>query len=159
MFVAYGIDELKASAGRHLGYSDWMEISQDRADAFAAITGGHQWAHAEADPSGSIPCARPIVPGYLALSLIIPLWKQVLRLEGVKMGLNYGLNRLRFPAPIPVRSRIRLGATLFEVRDVPGGADALVDAVIERADHDQPGMVAQVIFRYYIGSNGSPPTS
>lgn len=148
--IVNGLDELKAKAGENLGYSDWLQVTQDRVDTFADATNDHQWIHVNIERASSGPFGGPIAHGYLTLSLLIPLWSQILELRGIRMAVNYGLNKVRFPAPVPVGSKIRLGATLAEVRDVPGGVEAVIDAVFERDGGDKPVCVAQAVHRYYV---------
>jgi len=147
--IVNGIDELKAKAGEHLGHSEWLEVSQDRINTFADATDDHQWIHTDPERAAAGPYGTTIAHGYLTLSLLIPLWSELLEVRGVKMNINYGLNKVRFPAPVPVGSKIRLGATLAAVNDIPGGTEAVVDAVIERAGGDKPVCVAQGIYRFY----------
>ena len=126
-----GLGELKVRAGQHLGYTSWLQVDQDRINTFADATGDHQWIHVDVERSRSGPFGGPIAHGYLTLSLLVPLWNELVEVRDVTMAVNYGLNKVRFPAPLPVGSKIRLGATLAAIVDVPGGVDALVDAVIE----------------------------
>jgi acyl dehydratase len=147
--IVHGFDGLKARIGQHLGYSDWLEVTQDRINMFADATRDHQWIHIDVERAKSGPFGGPIAHGYLTLSLVIPLWTEVLEVRGVTMGVNYGLNRVRFPAPLPAGAKIRLGATLAALTEVPGGAEALVDAVIESDAAAKPVCVAQVVYRYY----------
>ncbi len=147
--IVSGIDELKARAGEHLGYSEWLEVTQDRINTFADATDDHQWIHTDPERAAAGPYGTTIAHGYLTLSLLIPLWSELLEVQGVKMSINYGLNKVRFPAPVPVGSKIRLGATLAAVNDIPGGAEAVVDAVIECEGGAKPACVAQAIYRFY----------
>jgi acyl dehydratase len=147
--IVNGIDELKAKAGEHLGYSEWLAVTQDRITTFADATNDHQWIHTDPQRASAGPYGTTIAHGYLTLSLLIPLWGEVLEVTGVTMKINYGLNKVRFPAPVPAGSKIRLGATLAAVNDIPGGAEAVVDAVIEREGGDKPVCVAQGIYRFY----------
>src|SRR6266702_488136 len=111
-----GLDEIRALAGQDLGVSSWTDIPQSRVDAFADA----------------------IAHGYLTLAMLIPLWSEILEMKGIGMAVNYGLNRVRFPAPVPAGSRIRLGASLREVTEVPGGIQTLVDFVVRCDDVDKP---------------------
>jgi acyl dehydratase len=147
--IVSGIDELKARAGEHLGHSEWLEVTQDRINTFADATDDHQWIHTDPERASAGPYGTTIAHGYLTLSLLIPLWSELLEVQGVKMSINYGLNKVRFPAPVPVGSKIRLGATLAAVNDIPGGAEAVVDAVIECEGGAKPACVAQAIYRFY----------
>jgi len=147
--IVHGLDELKARTGKHLGYSDWLEVTQDRINMFADATDDHQWIHVDVERAKSGPFGGPIAHGYLTLSLLVPLWTELLEVRDIAMGVNYGLNKVRFPAPLPAGAKIRLGATLAAVTDVPGGVEALADAVIESDAAAKPVCVAQVVYRYY----------
>ena len=126
-----GIDGLKAAVGKHVGYSDWHEITQDRINAFAEATGDHQWIHVDPEKAKDGPFGRTIGHGYLTLSLAPWLMSEVLQVTGMAMGLNYGLNKLRFPNPVPVGAKLRMGAALASVEDVGGGG---VQAAIDLTD-------------------------
>ena len=145
-----GVDELKAHAGADLGRTDWMPITQDRVNAFADATDDHQWIHVDLEAAKAGPFGGTIAHGYLTLSLVVPLFSQLLSVQGVRMGINYGLNRVRFPAPVPVGSRIRLAGSLASVRDMPGDAvQAVVDFTVEIEGGTKPACVAQALFLYY----------
>ena len=144
-----GLGELKVLVGQHLGYSGWLQVDQDRINTFADATGDHQWIHVDVERSRSGPFGGPIAHGYLTLSLLVPLCNELAEVRGITMAVNYGLNKVRFPAPLPAGSKIRLGATLAAVVDVPGGVDALIDAVIESDASAKPVCVAQAVQRYY----------
>src|SRR3954451_11304877 len=118
--VLNGIDEVRKAVGNHLGYSDWLEISQERVNQFAEATGDHQWIHVDVERAATGPFGGPIAHGYLTLSLVIPLFGEILTITGIKMGINYGLDKVRFPNPVRVGSKIRLGAKVVSVEDVPG---------------------------------------
>jgi acyl dehydratase len=148
--IVNGLEELKDKAGQDLGHSRWMEVPQDRINAFADATDDHQWIHVDAERAAAGPFGETIAHGYLTLSLVIPLWSDLLEVKGVGMGVNYGLNRVRFPAPVPSGSKIRLSASLTEVTDVPGGGvQALVDFVVHCDRAGKPVCVAQAVYRYY----------
>jgi len=147
--VVNGLDELRGLAGQHLGYGEWLAVTQDRVNRFADATDDHQWIHVDVERAKSGPFGGTIAHGFLTLSLLITLWTDLLELRDIGMAVNYGLNRVRFPAPVPVGSRIRLGATLASVTDVQGGVEAVIDAVIEREGSEKPVCVAQVVHRYY----------
>jgi acyl dehydratase len=145
-----GLDEIKALAGQHLGYSEWWEITQDRVNKFADATDDHQWIHVDPERAKTGPFGGPIAHGYLTLSLLIPLWSEILQIEGIKMAVNYGLNRVRFTAPVPVGAKIRLGTKLADVKEVSGGGvEALVEAVVEVEGAAKPAVVAEAVYRYY----------
>jgi acyl dehydratase len=147
-------DELRAAVGEELGTSDWLEIDQKRIDLFAEATGDHQWIHTDPERAAGGPFGSTIAHGYLTLSLLPLLTPQVLAVEGVRMGVNYGTNKVRFPAPVPVGSRLRASARLAGVTDVAalGGGAAVqltVLVTIEREDGDKPVCVAESVSRYY----------
>jgi acyl dehydratase len=144
-----GLDGLAVLVGQHLGYSDWHEITQEQVNRFADATGDHQWIHVDVERAKAGPFGRPIAHGYLTLSLAPVLLGEVLSVRGVSMGVNYGLNRLRFPAPVPVGSRLRVGAVLLEVEQIPGGAQATLRATFETEGSTKPSCVADLVFRYY----------
>src|SRR5918992_5360755 len=108
-----GLDELKKLAGSDLGTSEWIEITQQRIDTFADATGDHQWIHVDVERARTGPFGGTIAHGYLTLALVIPLWSEILRVDGVALALNYGLNRVRFPAPVPVGAKLRLRARVI----------------------------------------------
>jgi acyl dehydratase len=145
-----GLDELKAHAGADLGRTEWMPVTQERVNAFADATGDHQWIHVDVEAAKAGPFGGTIAHGYLTLSLAVPLFGQLLTVQGVRMGINYGLNRVRFPAPVPVGRRIRLAGSIASVEEVPGNAvQALVDFTVEIEGADKPACAAQALFRYY----------
>ncbi|HEX6487772.1 MAG TPA: MaoC family dehydratase [Candidatus Dormibacteraeota bacterium] len=145
-----GIEELKQRVGDHLGYSDWLEVTQERVNEFADATGDHQWIHVDPERAKAGPFGGPIAHGYLTLSLAVPLFAQVMRVDGIRMGINYGLNKVRFPSPVPVGSKLRVGATLNKVEDVEGGAQATVGLTFELEGKEKPACVAEAIYRYYV---------
>jgi acyl dehydratase len=144
-----GIPALKDHVGQHLGYSDWVTVTQDQVNQFADATGDHQWIHIDPERAAKGPFGGPIAHGYLTLSLAPMLLEQIFRVGGISMGVNYGLNKLRFPAPVPVGSKVRLGATLADAEEISGGAQVTIDMVIEVEGAPKPSCVAQGIFRYY----------
>ena len=141
--------ELPALKGTELGTSDWVEVTQDRVNTFADATDDHQWIHVDVvRAKAESPFGGPIGHGYLTLSLLIPMGSQVLTVTDSSMAVNYGLNKVRFPAPVPVGSKIRLTATLADVEEVPGGLQVTFAAVIERERSDKPVCVAEPVFRF-----------
>ena len=144
-----GLDELKSMVGQHLGYSDWHEVTQEQVNLFAEATGDHQWIHVDPERAKAGPFGAPIAHGYLTLSLAPMLLGSVLRVDGISMGVNYGLNKLRFPAPVKVGSKLRLGATLAAVEEIAGGAQYTVDLAFETEGSDKPSCVAQAVYRVY----------
>jgi acyl dehydratase len=143
------IGGLKDHVGEHLGWTDWREISQERVNQFAEATDDHQWIHVDPERAASGPFGQTIAHGYLTLSLVAPMMFELLQVEGVSMGINYGLDRVRFPAPVPVGSRIRAGAELAEVTDVAGGVQSKVVVTFEVENGDKPACVAEVLVRHY----------
>ena len=142
-------DELVAAVGQEVGVSDWIGIDQKRIDLFAEATGDHQWIHVDPEKAAAGPFGAPIAHGYLTLSLFIPLFTELLDVEGVSTKVNYGLNKVRFPAPVKVGSRIRLAARLASVEDVPGGVQIAVDGTIEIDGGPKPAAVLQSLSRFY----------
>ncbi len=142
--------ELKNAIGKHLGYSEWLEVSQERIDQFAEATGDHQWIHVDPERARKGPFGTTIAHGYLTLSLVSCLLPTIVQVRGVAMGVNYGADRLRFPAPVPVGSKIRAGAELVEAGDTKDGAiQAKVRVTIEVEGKDRPACVVDSLSRYY----------
>jgi acyl dehydratase len=144
-----GIDGLRERVGSHLGYSGWHQVTQEQVNTFADATGDHQWIHVDVERAKQGPFGGPIAHGYLTLSLGPLLIPQIVRVEGVAMTVNYGLNRVRFPAPVPVGSKVRAGITLAQLEDIAGGAQVTMDVVYELEGGEKPVCVAQIVFRYY----------
>jgi acyl dehydratase len=144
-----GIDGLKAMVGQHLGYSEWHEVTQEQVNLFADATGDHQWIHVDVERAKSGPFGGPIAHGYLTLSLAPMLLAEIQHVDGVAMGVNYGLNKLRFPSPVPVGSKVRAGAELAAVEDVAGGVQVTMTATFEIEGGTKPVCVAEILFRYY----------
>jgi len=145
-----GIDELKKLAGSDLGTSAWIDVTQERINTFADATGDHQWIHVDPEKAAEGPFGAPIAHGYLTLSLFIPLFTELLDVQGVTTKVNYGLNKVRFPSPVKVGSKIRLVARLAEVEDVPGGVQITVDGTIEIEGGTKPAAVLQSLSRFYV---------
>ncbi|WP_328844214.1 MaoC family dehydratase [Streptomyces sp. NBC_00258] len=148
--TAHGIDELKKLAGSDLGTSEWIEVTQERINTFADATGDHQWIHVDEEKAKEGPFGAPIAHGYLTLSLFIPLFTELLDVQGVTTKVNYGLNKVRFPSPVKVGSRIRLVGRLADVEDVPGGVQITVDGTIEIEGAPKPAAVLQSLSRFYV---------
>jgi acyl dehydratase len=148
--VVHTVEELRGLVGADLGSSNWVEIDQARIDTFADATEDHQWIHVDPERAQAGPFGTPVAHGYLTLSLLIPMWSEILDVKEVTSRVNYGLGKVRFPAPVPVNSKIRMKATLVSVEDVPGGVQLTIDAVLEREGGDKPVCVAQPIFRFYV---------
>jgi acyl dehydratase len=141
--------ELPGLVGQELGASDWHEVTQESVNLFAEATGDHQWIHVDVERAkAESPFGGPIAHGYLTLSLLIPMWSQVLTVTDTTMAVNYGLNKVRFPAPVPVGSKVRLTATLTDVEEIKGGYQLTVAAVIEREGADKPVCIAEPVFRF-----------
>ncbi len=151
--------ELKAAVGKHLGYSDWLEISQDRIDRFAEATGDHQWIHVDPERAKSGPFGTTIAHGYLTQSLVNHFLPQIVEVRGISMGINYGADRLRFPAPVPVNSRVRGGAELLEVEEIKGTDQTKVRVTVEIQGSERPACVIDTISRYYPKDSATSTTS
>ncbi|MFG3117690.1 MaoC family dehydratase [Streptomyces sp. NPDC048197] len=147
--TVHGIDELKKLAGSDLGTSEWIAVTQERIHTFADATGDHQWIHVDREKAAAGPFGAPIAHGYLTLSLFIPLFTELLDVQGVTTKVNYGLNKVRFPAPVKAGSRIRLAGRLAEVEDVAGGVQITVDGTIEIEGGTKPAAVLQSLSRFY----------
>lgn len=143
-------EELRAGVGEPLGHSDWLEIEQKRIDLFADATGDHQWIHVDPERAASGPFGTTIAHGYLTLSLLPTFVPQILRVEGMRMGINYGTNKVRFPAPVPVGSRLRATAVLTEVEEVGGGVQVTAKVTVECEGGDKPVCVAESVSRYFF---------
>jgi acyl dehydratase len=140
------VEELRAAVGQQLGWTDWLEVEQKRIDLFAEATGDHQWIHVDPERAASGPFGTTIAHGFLTLSLT----PQLLRVEGVRMGVNYGVNKVRFPASVPVGSRLRATALIAEVTEAGGGVQLVTRVTIEREGGDKPVCVAETVARYYL---------
>ena len=142
--------ELPSLKGSVLGTSEWFEISQERVNTFADATDDHQWIHVDVErASRESPFGGPVGHGFLTLSLFVPMFSQVLIVTDAAMAVNYGLNKVRFPAPVPVGSKIRLAATLVDVREITGGLMLTVGGVVEREGSDKPVCVLEALMRFY----------
>jgi len=148
--VISGADELKGLVGEHLGYSDYIEITQERVNQFAEATGDHQWIHVDVERAKKGPFGGPIAHGYLTLSLGPVLYPQVVRIDGFSMGVNYGGNKVRFPSPVPVGASVRLGVKLLGVEDIAGGIQSTMEFTFECEGASKPSCVAEIIFRSYV---------
>lgn len=142
--------ELLSLEGKDLGHSEWLEVDQARVDAFAETTLDRQWIHVDPERAAKeSPFGGTIAHGYLTLSLVPYLYHQIIDVPGAKMTINYGLNKVRFPAPVPVGSRIRLGLTVAGVEEIKGGVQCIYQGVVEIDGQEKPAMVAELVFRYY----------
>ena len=145
MRVFANLDELRAVKGERLGVSEWHTVDQKQVDLFADATGDHQWIHVDRERAAAGPFGATIAHGYLTLSLLPTLTKEIYRVDGLKMGINYGSDRVRFPTPVRVGSRVRASAELVDVVDTPQGARATVRATIEIEGEDKPACVADTL--------------
>ena len=150
--IVEGVEGVQGLVGQQLGHSDWVEITQEMVDTFADATGDHQWIHVDPERAkAESPFGGPIGHGYLTLSLLIPMWSQVLTVSDATMGVNYGLNKVRFPAPVPVGSKVRARVTLQDVEEVAGGLQNTFAVTIEREGGDKPVCIAEPVYRFYGG--------
>jgi acyl dehydratase len=149
--VINGLDELKGKIGEELGVSEWHDVTQERVDAFAEATEDHQWIHVDPDRAKETPFGGTIAHGLYTLSLGPKFSYATFTIEGIAFGLNYGYNKVRFPAPLPVGSKVRMRATLSEVTDIPGGVQIVVTQTFEREGGDKPVCVAESVSRVYAG--------
>lgn len=140
---------LQAWIGQEVALSDWVLVDQARIDRFAEATGDHQWIHVDPERAASGPFGAAIAHGYLTLSLIPALIGQIFLVENLTFGVNYGCNKVRFAAPVPAGSRIRLGVTVASVEEIADGVQVVLDSILEVEDAEKPSCVAQVVYRYY----------
>jgi acyl dehydratase len=151
MLTISGIDELRAKVGEELGVSEWLEVTQDAINAFADATGDHQWIHVDPERAAETPWGSTIAHGLYTLSIGPKFTFDMFTIEGFAFGLNYGYNKVRFPAPLPVDSRVRMRATLSSVDDVPGGVQLTITQTFEREGEQKPVCVAEAVSRMYTG--------
>jgi acyl dehydratase len=142
------LDDLASFIGKEFGTSSWVDVDQARINGFAHATDDHQWIHVDVDRAKDGPFGETIAHGYLTLSLLIPMWTNILEVRDVHTKVNYGLNKVRFPSPVPSGSKIRAHATLTRFEAIPGGAQLTIDILVERQGGDKPACVAQLVFRY-----------
>jgi acyl dehydratase len=145
------IEALNGLSGEHLGYSEYMDVSQERVNEFAEATGDFQWIHIDVEKANAGPFGGPIAHGYLTLSLGPVLLPQAFTVGGIAMGVNYGANKVRFIAPVKVGSQIRAGFKLLTVEDTAGGARVTLEATFECEGASKPSCVAEVIYQYFAG--------
>jgi acyl dehydratase len=145
-----GPDGIRAAVGRHLGYSDWLLIEQDRVNQFAEATGDHQWIHVDVERAKTGPFGGPIAHGYLTMSLSNYFLPQIVEVQGFSAGINYGVDKVRFPSPVLVGSRIRAGAEVVSVTDVPGGVQTTMKITIEIDGSDRPACVIESLSRWLV---------
>jgi acyl dehydratase len=150
MRIFNGPDELRAAAGTNVGVSEWVTVDQKQVDLFADATSDHQWIHVDPEKAKAGPFGTTIAHGFLSLSLLVPLVSQVYRIEGVKMGINYGLNKVRFTSPVPVGSRVRANVDIVEVTDVKDALQVTQKVTIELEGSQRPALVAEWVGRQYF---------
>jgi len=151
MLTLSGLDEVKQHVGKELGVSEWHEVTQERINAFADATGDHQWIHVDPERAKETPFGGTIAHGYYTLGLGPMFSYSMFSVEGFAFGVNYGVNRVRFPAPLPVGSKVRMRATLASVDDVPGGAQISITQTFETDSGDKPVCVAESLSRVFTG--------
>ena len=145
MRIFANLAEVADAKGEHLGFSDWHTITQDQVNLFADATGDHQWIHVDTERAAQGPFGGTIAHGFLTLSLIPMLSKQVYRIDGVTMGINYGSNKVRYPATVPVGSRVRAGVQLVDVAEAKQGKQLVFGNTIEIEGSDKPACVAETV--------------
>jgi acyl dehydratase len=141
--------DLIAAVGTVLGTSDWLEIDQQRINLFADATGDHQWIHVDPERAKDGPFGKCIAHGYLTLSLVNLFLPQIVEVQGIAMGVNVGCDRIRFPAPVPVGSRVRGVGELLSIEEIKGGVQSVVRVTVEIEGNDRPACVADTISRYF----------
>lgn len=141
-------DELLGAVGRELGHSDWLTIEQDRIDQFAEATGDHQWIHVDPAAAADGPFGATIAHGYLTLALTNQFLPEIMRVDGASMGVNYGTNKVRFPQPVTVGSRVRAGAVVTEADEIAGGVQVVVTITVEIDGQAKPACVVESVSRF-----------
>ncbi len=141
--------DLKDMVGKHLGYSEWLTMEQDRINQFAEATGDHQWIHVDVERAKKGPFGAPIAHGYLTLSLVSNFLMQIVEVRGFEFAVNYGTNKVRFPAPVKVGSRIRGGAEVVSVEEAKGGIQSVVRVTVEVEGGDRPACIAETVSLYF----------
>jgi acyl dehydratase len=146
-----GLDGLRQAEGEVLGTSEWHDVTQKDIDDFADATGDHQWIHVDPERAKDTPFGGTIAHGYYTLSLAPMLSNEIFSMDGFAFAVNYGLNRVRFPAPVPVGSKVRASAKVAKLEDVPGGAQMTLELTFEREGGEKPVCVAETLVRVYEG--------
>jgi acyl dehydratase len=147
--VLDGLDAVRAAVGTHLGTSDWTEVTQDRVQLFADATGDHQWIHTDVERAqAESPFGGPIAHGYLTLAMTNEFLPRVVEVRGVSVGVNYGVDKVRFPAPVPVGARVRAHVELVAVDDVPGGVQTTMRITVEVEGSGKPACVVDALSRF-----------
>jgi acyl dehydratase len=149
MLTLTGVDEIRARVGSELGVSDWHEVTQDSINEFARATGDDYWIHLDPERAAETPFGGTIAHGYYTLSLGPMFTYAMFALEGFALGVNYGVNRVRFPAPMPVGGRVRMSAKLLSAEEVPGGLQLTVEQTFEREGGEKPVCVAEALTRVF----------
>lgn len=150
--VVRGPDDLHALVGEDIGISSWVGLTQDQINGFADLTGDHQWIHTDPERAAGGPFGTTIAHGYLTLSLLVPLLEEILVLENRTSSVNYGLDKVRFPAPVPAGSRVRMSATLVEADDIESGVQVKIDCVFEVDGQERPACVARAVLRHHFAT-------
>jgi len=148
--TAVGIEGVRSLAGHHLGYSDWRAITQHQVNLFADATGDHQWIHVDPERAAQGPFGGPIAHGYLTMSLTPSFLDEIIDVQGFGMGVNYGCDKVRFPSPVRVGAKLRCGAVLDTVVDVPGGVQLSLTLTFEVEGSEKPVCVAAIVVRHYV---------
>jgi acyl dehydratase len=149
MTTTIGYDQLAGLAGADLGCTGYRTVTQEQVDLFADATDDHQWIHVDPERASGGPFGAPIAHGFLTLSLAVPFWTELLEVKGVSTKVNYGLDKVRFPAPVTVGSRVRMRAAIAEVTEVAGGYQITVDQTIEIEGVPKPAVVVRGLYRFY----------
>jgi acyl dehydratase len=150
MLTLTGLDEVKSHVGKELGVSDWLEVTQQTINRFAEVTGDDQWIHLDVERAKQSPIGGTIAHGYYVLSLAPRFSYDMFTFEGFGYGLNYGLNRVRFPAPMPIGGKVRMRARLMAVDEIPGGAQITIELTFELEGSEKPVCVAESLARVYL---------
>jgi acyl dehydratase len=149
MTTTVNYSDIPGLVGTDLGWSGWLDVTQDRIDTFADATDDHQWIHTDPERAKDGPFGGPIAHGFLTLSLAVLFWTELLEVEGVATKVNYGLDKVRFISPVPVGSRMRMNAVIADVEEVRGGYQITVDQTIEVEGGEKPAVVARGLYRFY----------
>lgn len=148
MRIFSNLSELKAAHGTHLGFTEWRAVTQEQVDLFADATGDHQWIHVDAERAAKGPFGGTIAHGFLSLSMLPVMMGELIRVDGLAMGINYGLNKVRFPAPVPVGARIRAGGEIADLTDTAQGVLGTLKMTIEVDGVAKPACVAEQLILY-----------
>ncbi|WP_127129645.1 MaoC family dehydratase [Georgenia sp. SYP-B2076] len=149
MTTTVSFQDLPALAGTDLGYSAYREITQEQVNLFADATDDHQWIHVDPERAKGGPFGAPIAHGYLSLALMIPLSEELLQVDGVTTKVNYGLDKVRFPSPVKVGARVRMGSTIKDVTEIAGGYQIVLENVVEVEGTTKPAVAATTLYRFY----------